>query len=94
MPLPIIYRFPPPKCPPKIFRMAMETVLVFARETGRTLVIPPAQRFYLLKRPAVSFADMFPVENLEDYMDVMTMEVCHICGFGGESRGDGRSSWS
>jgi len=73
----------------------METVLVFARETGRTLVIPPAQRFYLLDRPAVSFADMFPVEHLEDYMDIMTMEVCYIiCGGEGEHRGDGCSCWS
>ncbi len=48
---------------------------MFARETGRTLVIPPAQKFYLVNRPAVSFADMFPVEYLEDYMDIMTMEV-------------------
>ena len=31
-------------------RMAMETVLVFAAATGRTLVMPPRQRFYLLAR--------------------------------------------
>lgn len=56
-------------------RMAMETVLVFARETGRTLVMPPAQKFYLLSRPAVEFADMFPIEDLDPYMDVISMEV-------------------
>eukprot|EP00752_Nemacystus_decipiens_P006283 g5664.t1 len=55
-------------------RMAMETVLVFARETGRTLVMPAAQKFYLLNRPAVEFADMFPIEYLSEYMDVISME--------------------
>ncbi|CAB1100152.1 unnamed protein product [Ectocarpus sp. CCAP 1310/34] len=55
-------------------RMAMEVMLVFARATGRTLVMPLAQKFYLLNRPAVEFADMFPIEYLSDYMDVITME--------------------
>ncbi|CAN0112794.1 unnamed protein product, partial [Scytosiphon promiscuus] len=55
-------------------RMAMETVLVFARETGRTLVMPAAQKFYLLNKPAAEFADMFPIEYLSDYMDVISME--------------------
>lgn len=55
--------------------MAMETVLVFARETGRTLVMPPAQKFYLLNRPAVQFSDMFPIEALDPYMEVICMEV-------------------
>eukprot|EP00903_Cladosiphon_okamuranus_P020412 g18732.t1 len=55
-------------------RMAMETVLVFARETGRTLVMPAAQKFYLLNKPAVEFADMFPIEYLSEYMDVVSME--------------------
>ncbi|CAN0326227.1 unnamed protein product, partial [Laminaria digitata] len=54
--------------------MAMETVLVFARQTGRTLVMPPAQKFYLLNRPAVEFADMFPIEYLSAYMEVLSME--------------------
>lgn len=53
----------------------METVLVFARATGRTLVMPPAQKFYLLKKPASEFADMFPVEAFREYMDVMSTEV-------------------
>lgn len=56
-------------------RMAMETMIVFARETGRTLVMPAAQKFYLLTRPAVEFSDMFPMEYLSAYMDVMSMEV-------------------
>lgn len=29
-------------------RMGMETILVFAALTGRTLVIPPKQKMYLL----------------------------------------------
>lgn len=53
----------------------METVLVFAKATGRTLVMPPAQKFYLLSKPAVEFADMFPVELFSEYMDVMTTEL-------------------
>lgn len=58
----------------------METVLVFAKQTGRTLVMPPAQKFYLLNRPAVEFADMFPIEYLSDYMEVMSMEVRGLGG--------------
>ena len=53
----------------------METMLVFARETGRTLVMPPAQKFYLLSRPLVEFADMFPIEDLNPYMDIISVEV-------------------
>lgn len=53
----------------------METVLVFARATGRTLVMPPAEKFYLLNKPAVEFADMFPVEAFADYMDVISTQV-------------------
>lgn len=63
--------------------MNMETVLVFARETGRTLVMPPAQKFYLLNKPAVEFADMFPIEYLSDYMDVVSMEVRYVAPFFG-----------
>lgn len=64
-------------------RMAMETVLVFARETGRTLVMPAAQKFYLLNKPAAEFADMFPIEYLSDYMDVISMEVSACAIWGG-----------
>ncbi|CAN0351087.1 unnamed protein product, partial [Discosporangium mesarthrocarpum] len=51
--------------------MMMETTIVFAKATGRTLVIPPAQKMYLLKKPAVDFGDLFPVEKLAKYMDIM-----------------------
>ena len=61
----------------------METVLVFARQTGRTLVMPPAQKFYLLSSPAVEFADMFPIEDLSAYMEVLSMEVCRLGGRAG-----------
>lgn len=53
----------------------METMVVFAKTTGRTLVMPPAQKFYLLKTPASEFGDMFPVEAFSEYMDVVSTEV-------------------
>lgn len=53
----------------------METVLVFAKVTGRVLVIPPPQHFYLLKKPDSNFADMYPMETVSEYMDVMTTEA-------------------
>lgn len=51
-------------------RMAMETVVAMAFATGRTLVMPPAQGMYLLRKDRgkqntdFSFADFFHLETL------------------------------
>lgn len=50
-------------------RMQMETVLVFAAATGRTLVLPPDQGMYLLDKGkghqnAHHFRDFFPFEKI------------------------------
>ena len=58
--------------------MQMETVLVFAAATGRTLVLPPDQPMYLLDKgkghqKAHSFADFFPFELIKQRVPVMEM---------------------
>lgn len=60
-------------------RMQMETVLVFAAATGRTLVLPPDQPMYLLDKgkghqKAHSFADFFPFELIKQRVPVITMQ--------------------
>lgn len=49
-------------------RMAMETVLAMAHAMGRTLVLPPEQRIYLLhgnsKQREFDFQDFYPVRNI------------------------------
>ena len=59
-------------------RMQMETVLVFAAATGRTLVLPPDQPMYLLDKgkghdKAHSFADFFPFELIKQRVPVIEM---------------------
>jgi len=64
-------------------RMAMETVVVMAHATGRTLVMPPQQRMYLLGRGTkehkkhFGFADFYHLESLSDEhrgLEIITME--------------------
>lgn len=64
-------------------RMAMETVVVMAHAMGRTLVMPPAQGMYLLKKDRnkqqtdFSFADFFHLESLSKEhagLDIITTE--------------------
>mmetsp|Transcript_775 Transcript_775/g.1319 ORF Transcript_775/g.1319 Transcript_775/m.1319 type:complete len:544 (+) Transcript_775:274-1905(+) len=64
-------------------RMAMETVVAMAFATGRTLVMPPAQRMYLLRKDRgkqttdFSFADFFHLETLSkehDGIDIISTE--------------------
>ena len=63
--------------------MAMETVVVMAHAMGRTLVMPPAQGMYLLKKDRnkqqtdFSFADFFHLESLSKEhagLDIITTE--------------------
>lgn len=59
-------------------RMQMETVVVFAAATSRTLVLPPDQPMYLLNagkghQTAHSFADFFPFELINKRVPVITM---------------------
>lgn len=64
-------------------RMAMETVVVMAHAMGRTLVLPPAQGMYLLRKDRgkqnihFSFADFFHLESLSkehEGLDIITTE--------------------
>lgn len=64
-------------------RMAMETVIGLAVAMGRTLVLPPEQRMYLLgkqdgkQRHQFSFTDFFPLPQLAQEhvgLDIITME--------------------
>lgn len=59
-------------------RMSMETVLAMAVATGRTLVLPPSQRMYLLGTVAFSFADFFPLHKIAEEhpgLEVITMQT-------------------
>jgi hypothetical protein len=63
-------------------RMAMETVVVLAHAMGRTLVLPPAQGIYLMKKDRrhnvhFTFADFFHLESLANEhagLDIISME--------------------
>lgn len=59
-------------------RMQMETVIVFAAATGRTLVLPPDQPFYLLDKGsghqnAHHFSDFFPFDDIRRRVRVIEM---------------------
>eukprot|EP00536_Pseudo-nitzschia_multiseries_P011676 jgi/Psemu1/260044/estExt_Genewise1Plus.C_4100014 len=58
-------------------RMAMETVLTMAVAMGRVLVLPPAQRMYLLGKTTFNFADFFPLQEMAEEhpgLEIITME--------------------
>jgi hypothetical protein len=64
-------------------RMALETVVALAHAMGRTLVLPPEQGFYLLRKDRsknkinFSFNDFFHMESLSQEhngLDIITME--------------------
>src|SRR3546814_9630296 len=60
-------------------RMQMETVLVFAAMTGRTLVLPPEQSIYLMNNDkkennSHSFLHFFPLDRLGNVLPTITME--------------------
>jgi hypothetical protein len=57
-------------------RMAMETVLVLAHAMGRTLVLPPEERMYLLGH-GLEFQDFFNIEHLSEQhagIDIISMQ--------------------
>jgi hypothetical protein len=60
--------------------MAAETAIIFAHATGRTLVFPPAARWYLLDKSQnqteniSSFSKFFDLRRLKESMTMMTME--------------------
>lgn len=64
-------------------RMAMETVLVLAHAMGRTLVLPPEAKMYLLskgdnkQKKEFTFTDFFHLDSIhdeQDGLDIITME--------------------
>lgn len=58
-------------------RMAYETILVLAHATGRTLVLPPENKMYLLGKDSLSFNDFFHLDSIaleHEGMNIITME--------------------
>jgi GDP-fucose protein O-fucosyltransferase len=60
-------------------RMQMESVLVMAAATGRTLVLPPDQPLYLLNKGKGhdnqhSFADFFPFDEIRKRVNVISIK--------------------
>lgn len=60
-------------------RMAAETAIVFALITGRTLVLPPAMKFYLLDKNKnendnSTFEKFFDLDKLKEFIDIISME--------------------
>src|SRR3546814_10975285 len=61
-------------------RMQMETVLVFAAMTGRTLVLPPEQSIYLMNNDkkennSHSLLNLFTLDRLANVLPTITMEA-------------------
>lgn len=61
-------------------RMAAETVIIFAHATGRTLVLPPMQIWYLLanskkeEENRSTFSKFFDLNKLKESMSIISME--------------------
>jgi hypothetical protein len=61
-------------------RMGAETAIVFAHATGRTLVMPPMMKFYLLDRNAdqeenkSSFQKFFDFKKISEAVDIVSMD--------------------
>jgi hypothetical protein len=54
-------------------RMGMETVLLFAHATGRTLIIPPEQPWYLLDKSSKKWKHGFG-----DFFDMSAMKALGV----------------
>ena len=75
-------------------RMGMETALVLAHSMGRTLVLPPSQRFYLLNKSdspqknSFGFGDFFHLDSISvehEGLNVITSdEFLHRLGKAGQ----------
>jgi hypothetical protein len=83
-------------------RMQMETVLVFAAVTGRTLVLPPEQGIYLMDKDTKdknshSLVDFYPLDKLGSVLPVITMEEFlkteGMSGYLGGPPPQGRTNW-
>ena len=61
-------------------RMAAETAIVFALVTGRTLVLPPVMKWYLLDKSKndhenhSTFSKFFDLDKIADLVDMISME--------------------
>ncbi|MDA1316212.1 MAG: O-fucosyltransferase family protein [Acidobacteria bacterium] len=65
--------------------MHFEIMVVLAWLTGRTIIVPPATRLYLLGNETLGLLDFFDRESLEKYLDVLTpREYAASEGFGEE----------
>jgi hypothetical protein len=61
-------------------RMAAEVAIIFAHATGRTLVLPPAMKFYLLEKNQnfnenlSTFATFFDLKKISESMTIISMQ--------------------
>jgi hypothetical protein len=61
-------------------RMAAEVAIIFAHATGRTLVLPPAMRFYLLEKNKgvdenlSTFSTFFDLKKISESMTIISMK--------------------
>jgi len=58
-------------------RMAFETIVVMAHAFGRTLVLPPKKKMYLLGRENISFETFFHLDSIKHHLkglNVISME--------------------
>jgi len=81
-------------------RMSFETIVVMAHAFGRTLVLPPKKKMYLLGKENISFETFFHLDSIKHHLkglNVISMEEFlrreGLTGNLGRPPPDGKVSW-